>query len=331
MELARAKAGPCSPPFPVYEDLVARMLAAHVAVNEERNPLVAHVLGVCAGYAYSDIDTVAMIMARMGFDGHTCVRITQVVDSMYVFSTAYLIQSRCGRLLILCYRGTEPANLINWVGDNDVGSDLVALGDETLKVHSGFHRNVVATQLPVIEELKLALEGKSLLDPGQRVEHPAEALFVTGHSLGGSMAALFALSIVADSEHRAIAEKLRAVYTFGQPLSVAEPLPRAVRELAPRLFRHAIASDMVPRLPAQPAGRLVHFGREYRYANSQWRSSQSPIVQLKNIREVPRSMLAEIGVGRGRRPPFTLADHGAHRYIAALRFQAGVTEFGERV
>ena len=286
---------------------------------------------MCSGYAYSDIDTVALVMARLGLDGHACVRIAQVVDAMYVFSTAFLVQSRCGRVVILCYRGTEPANLINWVGDNDVGSDSVPLGAEKLKVHSGFYRNVVATRLTVVEELQLALEGKSLLNHEERVEHPLEALFVTGHSLGGAMAALFALALAADSEHRHIFEKLRAVYTFGQPLSVGEPLPNAAHELAPKLFRHAMAKDIVPLLPAAPVGHLVHFGREYRYADGEWRSAPTPIVQLKNMREIPRSMMAYIGVHRGRGPRYSLVEHGPHLYIAALRFQAGITEFGERV
>jgi len=48
-----------------------------------------------------------MMAARLGFDRPVCVRITQIVDAMFIFSTAYLVQSRCGRVVILCYRGTE--------------------------------------------------------------------------------------------------------------------------------------------------------------------------------------------------------------------------------
>ena len=50
---------------------------------------------------------------------------------------------------------------------------------------------------------------------------------MTGHSLGGAMAVLFALTLSGNSVHRSIANRLRAVYTFGQPMTVAGPLPHA--------------------------------------------------------------------------------------------------------
>jgi len=46
------------------------------------------VLGTCAGYAYADAETVSTMMSRLGLSGHACVRITQVVDAMFVYSTA---------------------------------------------------------------------------------------------------------------------------------------------------------------------------------------------------------------------------------------------------
>ena len=47
--------------FPVYEVLVGKLVAANNHPDDE----VAHVMGTCAGYAYSDCHTVAMIMARL--------------------------------------------------------------------------------------------------------------------------------------------------------------------------------------------------------------------------------------------------------------------------
>jgi hypothetical protein len=59
------------------------------------------------------------------------VRLTQTVDAMFIFSTVFLIQSRCGRIVILCYRGTEPGALANWSGDAEVGleADTLPLAD----------------------------------------------------------------------------------------------------------------------------------------------------------------------------------------------------------
>src|SRR5271166_169092 len=100
MNVERWASGTCSPPFPVYDDVVGRLLAAHGAADAGRDAVVAHVLGTCAGYAYADIETLAMFMARLGLERSACVRIAQTVDAMYIYSTAYLVQSSCGRAAI---------------------------------------------------------------------------------------------------------------------------------------------------------------------------------------------------------------------------------------
>lgn len=330
MNVERLTGGTCGPPFPVYENLVGSLLAAHGPADAGRDAVVAHVLATCAGYAYADIETMAMIVARLGLEGSACVSIAQAVDAMYIFSTAYLVQSRCGRAAILCYRGTEPANLGNWLADADVGSDSITVGGDVLVVHSGFLRNVRATRWAVINELNLALQGRSLLDPRKSLEHPLEALYVTGHSLGGAMAVLFALSLAGAAEHRETAAKLRAIYTFGQPLATGEPLPEVGREVGRKLFRHVNARDLVPSLPPAAWGHFAHFGREYRYAEGEWRHAETPVTQLVNLREVPRALLAFLATAKRRDSSrYTMAEHGPHHYIAALRPKGRVDEFGD--
>ena len=106
-------------PFPVYPALPELLLRAHSG-TAERDATVAHVLAAGAGYCYSDLATFADIASRLGMDECNCVRVAQAVDAMYIFSTACLVQSKCGRVVILCYRGTEPTNLTSWMGDFDV-------------------------------------------------------------------------------------------------------------------------------------------------------------------------------------------------------------------
>jgi len=60
MQTRRAQGGICRPPFPVYEQLVDDLLTKHAPASATRDATVAHVLGTCAGYAYSDIETLAV-------------------------------------------------------------------------------------------------------------------------------------------------------------------------------------------------------------------------------------------------------------------------------
>jgi hypothetical protein len=331
MNLERVIGGRCGRPFPIYDHLVPDLLAAHQGDRADRDATVAHVLATAAGYSYSDIGTLATIMSRLGLEDNSCVRVAQTVDAMFIFSTAYLVQSRCGRLVILSYRGTEPATLGNWLADADVGSASLVLGGEVLGVHAGFYRNLRATRWGVINELQLALRGRSLSDPEKQLDHPMQALYVTGHSLGGAMAVLFALSLAENAEQRAIAETLRAVYTFGQPLTVGEPLPEVARALARKLFRHVNARDPVPALPPLAWGRFAHFGHEYRCTDGVWKPSEKPVAQLKGVREIPLSLLAFFATAKHRTASrYSMAEHGPHRYIAALRPNGRVTEFGDQ-
>jgi hypothetical protein len=250
---------------------------------------------------------------------------------MFIFSTAYLMQSRCGRVAVLCYRGTEPANLGNWLADADAGSEPMVLDAEAPGVHAGFYRNMRATRWLVLQELGHALRGRSLLDPSQSVDYPLEALYVTGHSLGGAMAILFALSLSGNTEQRALASTLRAVYTFGQPMAINEPLPAAALRIASRIFRHVTVRDIVPALPAAAWGRFVHLGHEYRYVENEWQRAETPTAQLAKLRDIPRSLLSFFATGKSRDSSrYTMAEHGPHQYIAALRPRDRVTEFGDR-
>lgn len=327
----RTVGGTFASPFPVYPRLSEVLAAAHLVAGPERDATVAHVLGTCAGYAYADIDTFALIMTRLGLERHACVRITQTVESMFIFSTAYLAQSQCGRVVVLCYRGTEVGTLANWLGDAEVGSGAMSLGGgaENFRVHSGFHRNVRATWWAVIRELAVAVEGRSLAGD-TKLDHPLEALYVTGHSLGGAMAVLFALTLFGGSVQRSLAERLRAVYTFGQPMAVAEPLPGVTGQIEGTLFRHVMPRDPIPALPPTRWGPFAHFGQEYQYTNGQWQRAECPTGQLNSVREIPPSVVAFFASEKRRASfRYTLSEHGPHRYIEALRPNNRVTEFGD--
>lgn len=284
---------------------------------------------------YADAGTVAMMMARLGLEACANVQLTQVVDAMYIHSCAHLVQSRCGRVVILGYRGTELASISNWMGNLDVGSQSLRLvtgaAIETPRVHGGFYRNFQATRWAVEQELQAALQGRSLADHGTQLAHPMQALFVTGHSLGASMAELFALSLSDSTEHAQIASRLRAVYTYGGPMTIGEPFPvRAAARVGARLYRHVMPGDPVPALPPASWGQFVHLGHEFRYADGRWQRADSPVTPLVRVAEIPKSLLAMFA-GEKRRASLRYAStrHGPHHYLAALRPAGRVSEFGD--
>jgi pimeloyl-ACP methyl ester carboxylesterase len=181
-----------------------------------------------------------------------------------------------------------------------------------------------------MRELTLARQGISLLDGRSKVRYPMEALYVAGHSLGGAMAQLFALKVLANRAQRTIAERLRAVYTFGQPMAVGAPPPGLTDGLQQKLFRHVLPRDPVPALPPAGWGPFVHLGREYRHENGAWQRAAVPVAQMAGLKEIPRSLLAFLAP-EGRRAGFrySVEAHGPQHYITALHPGDRVSEFGD--
>lgn len=338
-DLLRPMKSRTSPTFPVYRDLADKLANA----SNFPDATVAHALGTCAGYAYSDQETVAMIMARMGLEDNYCLMVRESVDAMFICSTAFLVQSKCGRVLILCYRGTEPSNFINWLTDADVNPEKVSFPfpglDSPVEIHGGFYRNVRATRFAVVTALKLALNGQSVLGTGETLKGPLEAIYITGHSLGGAMAALMGAMLIMEPVYKPIADGLRALYTFGQPMVGNPTFARACAEnpfLGAKVFRYVFGHDIVPELPPTASGEFAHFGAEYRLESNSHgnpRKSPRPTTQLSNLAELletPLGFLAhQIKALRNIPLQHSLYDHGPQHYIAALTPPNVRSEFGD--
>jgi hypothetical protein len=262
--------------FPVYPDLEERLLRP----ARQPDPAIAHALATCAAYAYAGTETVSMIMARLGLEENHCRMITSSVDAMFIRSTAFLVQSASGRVVILCYRGTAPADITAWMTDADVSPERMTyrIGDPFATVHAGFYRNVRATRYEVLTALKRACQGRSVRvplpgEPGTAAPEmePLQALYVTGHSLGGAMASMMGVMLRHERKFRHdgdLAARLRAVYTFGQPMIGDPRFARACDRddfLHENVIRYVYDSDVVPHLPPRTAGPFQHFGREFRY------------------------------------------------------------------
>ena len=150
--------------------------------------------------------------------------VAEYVDIMFITSTSFLIQSKDGRVVILCYRGTPATSLITWLTNINVDPQRLSIpffdgsGDDY--VHGGYYRDVRSTRYEIVGALLRALDGRSVLEDGAQMPNALQALYITGHSLGGASAAMLAIIIMLVTEplYKPIVSKLKAVYTFGQPM-----------------------------------------------------------------------------------------------------------------
>lgn len=166
---------------------------------------------------------------------------------------------------------------------------------------------------------------------------PMQALYLTGHSLGGAMAAVLARMLVDVPRYRPLADRLAGVYTYGQPMvatpEAAAEADRALAEQGVPLIRYVYRDDPVPRLPPAYTGRFAHFGQERRFVAS-WPDRPNPTT----IQSAPWRLDLATGVAayvlRKSTPlrslPWTadLEHHLPHRYVAALALPGKPSEFG---
>lgn len=276
----------------------------------------AYLLSVAAGWAYSDEETFREVMARIGFVDADCRIIAVQNDAMLVAATAYLLRTHEG-LALLCFRGTEPRNVINWLTDASVDRvPFLQCG----AVHGGFFRNVQAVWPQIVEKL---------LDPVRGNGSRPKALYITGHSLGAAMAALTAMRLWFDPSLRPVRDTLRGVYTFGQPM-VAEPeLAHMCDErLGKIVYRHVYDHDIVPRLPPMTTGSFAHFGQELGSVDGRWRMRSASVSQAYSaVVSVPIGAAAwvfrQLPLLRWVTMPYSWEDHSPLHYIECSKLEGG--------
>jgi hypothetical protein len=145
--------------------------------------------------------------------------------------------------MILAFRGTEPTSLLDLATDikmNQVPLNLS--GVDWGLVHEGFKEDLQV----ILPKVLRALSEHS---------NSSRPLWITGHSLGGSLAILTAavLSFVFDYS-------IAGVYTFGQ-MRVGNPLfrDRYNATLHSRTFRCVNNEDIIPHLPPREISRAQGF------------------------------------------------------------------------
>ncbi|XP_047983649.1 lipase [Salvia hispanica] len=156
--------------------------------------------------------------------------------------------------VVIAFRGTQETSIQNWVEDLFWKQlDINYPGVDGAMVHHGFYNayNDSSLRPGVLSAVQLAKELYGDTD-----------IMVTGHSMGGAMAALCGLDLRLTLGKQ---QKVQVV-TFGQPRIGNAVFASYYSEVVPDTFRVTHGNDMVPHLPPYysyfPQKTYHHFPRE---------------------------------------------------------------------
>jgi pimeloyl-ACP methyl ester carboxylesterase len=172
-------------------------------------------LGELCKLAYDDGPTRRRVLTELGFSD--IVLLDELTNSGFIAGN--------DRVAVIAFRGTDER--FDWIANGDF-RQLLDL-DGARRVHSGFR----SAYRPFDQQVQDYLR-----------EHAPERVWITGHSLGGAMAACCAYELL---KTRA---PISGVVTFGQPRVGNEALAQYLdAELGDRYLRLMNEGDPVPILP----------------------------------------------------------------------------------
>ena len=196
-------------------------------------------LALAAQLAYEPAATVKATALAWGFSD--CQPISRGDAQCFVATTADLV--------LVCFRGTT--SLGDWLSNLNLSTiNTTTIGT----VHSGF--------LGQFNDLRQRIEIIFASRPGRNV-------ILSGHSLGGALAALGAATWTD-------VQPLLGLYTYGQPLTGQDDFAAIMEvRLGDRYLRFVNDTDVVPRVPPgyRHAGRLVQFDATGRLKVKPWLST----------------------------------------------------------
>ncbi|KHN97404.1 ferulic acid esterase A faeA [Metarhizium album ARSEF 1941] len=173
-------------------------------------------------------------------------RIVTTFNDIATDTQATLFRDDAAKEVIISFRGTStPKDL-----DSDLAFGLVPLSAagtscSSCKVHEGFQSAFNAISRQVMSAIKSELSSDS-------------RLIVTGHSLGGGIAAIATSSLIGQGIQ--VAE----TYTFGEPRNGDAQWAKYIARQIPdsNYYRVTHSNDGVPQIPPTVLG-YVHHGPEY--------------------------------------------------------------------
>ncbi|HEY6880707.1 MAG TPA: lipase family protein [Polyangiales bacterium] len=284
---------------------------------------LAYLMAVISTWAYSDERVLAAKLRYYGFPGAHIRLVAVQNNALLVATTAYLIQSASGKTAVLAFRGTDPANMITVLTDTQVMLQPFF----GTRVHAGFHASVEVVWDDVHRALLAARDGQRLDDPTQQLPHKLEALYLTGHSLGGAMAVLAAARLSRpDYAHVVPTKLLRGVYTYGQPMVGDQAFAQYCEAaFGQRLFRHVFHNDLIPRYPPKMSLNYAHTGYDIRASAlsapwTQTREVSSRVDALLAVASVAANAVEARTSSRDVLPGPSIDDHSPAGYLEVSRY-----------
>jgi hypothetical protein len=158
-------------------------------------------------------------------------------------------------------------------------------------------------------------------EPTEEVPRKLEALYITGHSLGGALA-LLTMALI---NRLSLPLRVRGVYTYGQPMVGDQDFcNRFQNEFGHMLFRHVYRRDLVPCLPPRTMGRFAHFGEEYGSTDDAgWLYRSGAVRQvctalgagIVGLAALAQEQLVGIPALQWPHLPYSLGDHSPISYL----------------
>lgn len=224
------------------------------------------VLACCAtaasSYSHSEGQTYvrfaqAAYCSADGIAAWTCnVCDSDVRDVTAIYNDISNIQAYAGyrsasNEVVVAFRGTVGTSIRNWVEDLDAFQTVPwAAKCAACAVHSGFYGSYSSVSDKLVSAVK-----------SLRSRHPSAAVVVTGHSLGGAMAAVAAADLAVR-----IGVPVAKLVTYGEPRTGNAAFADLISSSVPTVWRITHLKDIVPHVPLTEMG-FQHLSTEVYYSS----------------------------------------------------------------